>query len=357
MKQKSQKTSFLIALCAFGVAFIYLLRPVLMPLVLASILVILFYPVHSVFLKFFKQRSYLSSFASTLIIFLVFVLPTGLIIALFVNQAVDFLSSVDIQSSFAKLFSDASYQDLVQPIVLQIQEKFKLQLDVPALVSRYSREALGYVYSFSPQVLTGTMGFIFSFVVMHISVFFLFVEGKKVAKAIFDLSPLKTSYEQRLSRVFQNMIYATIYGYVLTAGIQAFLAWIGFAIAGINAPIVFAILTFFMAMVPIVGATSVWLPIALWLYFTGETKWAIFIGIYGAVLISGVDNFIKPMIMNEKSKIHPLVIFFALFGGIKWFGPIGILFGPVIASLFFACIKIYQEDFLRDSSQLPESNI
>jgi len=348
-QKKNQRAAFLVALTAFGISFLYLLRPVLMPVILAAILVILLYPAHNYIRKLLKGREYLASFISTLLIFLFFVLPTGLLIALLVSQAVDIFSQVNIQESFAKLFSQESYQKIVQPFVFQLQEKFHLKIDLPALVGNYSREALRYVYGFSPQVLTGTLSFIFNFLVMHISIFFLFIEGKKVAKTFFDLSPLKASYEDRLSQVFQNMIYATIYGYLVTAGVQAVLAWIGFAIAGVKAPMVFATLTFFMAMVPIIGATAVWLPLALWLYFTGDTKWAFFIGIYGGVLISGVDNFIKPIIMKEKAQIHALVIFFALFGGIKWFGPIGILFGPVIASLFFACIKIYQEDFIKTS--------
>ena len=86
------------------------------------------------------------------------------------------------------------------------------------------------------------------------------------------------------------------------------------------------------------------------MFVQGETGWGIFVAIYGAVVISGIDNIVKPLIIQERTKIHPLLIFFALFGGIKLFGPVGILFGPVITALFLACIRIYREDFLTGSA-------
>ncbi len=350
-----QKRAFVIVLALLGVVFFLLIRPVLMPVMLGAILVILLYPLYSFLLKKFKGRPYLVSFLATFLVFTLLVLPTGLVIALLVNQAIDLVSQLNLKEQIDRLVAHGGYQKFIQPLVLEVQDKLKLQVDVAGLVTRGTRQVLHYVYNFSPQVLSHTAGFIFSFFVMHFSVFFLFIEGKKVIQTILDLSPLHARYETRLSGEIKNMIYATVNGYLVTALVQGALAGVGFAIAGIPAPLVFGALTFFMSLVPIVGATTVWLPIALWLFFQDKISTGIFLSIYGFLVISGIDNFIKPMIIQGKAKIHPLIIFFALFGGIKLFGPIGILFGPVLTALFFACIRIYKEDFLKteETNSLP----
>ncbi len=345
-KQNYQKRAFVFVMVALGVAFFYLMRPMLIPILLGMILVVLLHPTYQVILKFCKGYRYVASSIATLLIFLLLVLPTGIVIALLANQAIDFFSQGNVQETIGRLFTDEAYQRFVQPLMLQLQEHFKFQIDLPRLLMNAARETLRHLTAFSPQVLSLTTSFVFSFFVMHFSIFFLFVEGDKVFKIFLDLSPIKARYEQRLGSDFKNMIYATVYGYLVTALVQAALAGIGFYVAGVPAPLVFGTLTFFMAMVPIVGATAVWLPLTLWLYLQGEKGAAIGLGIYGFVLISGVDNFLKPLIIQGRAKVHPLMIFFSLFGGIKLFGPIGILFGPVITALFFACIRIYREDFV-----------
>ena len=101
-----------------------------------------------------------------------------------------------------------------------------------------------------------------------------------------------------------------------------------------------------MSMVPIVGATSVWLPMGVWFLIQGDTHNGLIVLVYGALIISGIDNILKPLIMRGKVQIPILLIFFSLIGGMALFGPIGILFGPVITALFLACIRIYREEFV-----------
>lgn len=350
LKSLTEKRSFLVLLVALGVIFAILLSPFYIPLFLAAIFNILFYPVYSKFLKFFKGRAYLASFVVTLLIFLMIVLPSGILVGIMVNQSVDLVNQLNSQEFFTDLGSHQIFQSYLSPWVKLIEAKIGINLDLPALILKVGKELAFYVYNFSPQVLLKTAGFFFSFFVMHFSMFFFFVEGPNIVQAILDLSPIEARYESKLAIEFKNMIYATIYGYLLTALIQAILAGIGFAVAGISAPLVFACLTFFMSMVPLIGATAVWLPLSIWVYIQGEAGWALFLFLYGALLISGIDNIIKPMIMRGKANIHILLIFFSLMGGINLFGPIGILFGPVITAMFLACVRIYRSDFIKPVS-------
>ncbi|MBI4411738.1 MAG: AI-2E family transporter [Deltaproteobacteria bacterium] len=345
--QRNERGAFLVVLIALGIAFLFLVRPVLVTVCLGAIICTLLYPLYAMVLKFCRGKKYIASFVSTFLIFLILVLPSGLMTALVVNQIFDVVSDLNASGVFSFWTSQEFYQTHVGPLLTSLYERFKIEIDFGGLLTRVGKEAALYVYNFSPQVLGQTGLFVFNFFVMHFSIFFLFIEGPGIWRALLDLSPLKAKHEKRLTGELKNMIYGTVYGYLATAFVQGVLAGLGFWIAGVPAFMVFGTLTFFMSMVPIVGATSVWLPIAVWIFIQGKTGWGIFMVIYGLVAISGIDNVIKPLIIQERTKIHPLLIFFALFGGIQLFGPIGILFGPVIMALFLASVRIYREDFLK----------
>lgn len=348
----SERRAFLAVLVILGVFFLFLLKPVFWALVLAVILTILLYPLYTFLLRILKGRKRIASFTATFIIFLTLVLPFSWIAVLVVNQVLEILPNLDINELLTTINSKGFYQDHILPLIAQVESALGIQISMADVASKVGSEAARTAYSFSPQVVGQTAYFIFSFFVMHFSIYFLFIEGKELAKVLFDLSPLQQKHELSLTREFKNMIDATVYGYLLTALVQATLAAIGFAIAGVKGFLILGTLTFFMSLVPILGATSVWLPVAIWYLIKGETFWAVFLGIYGGLIVSGIDNIIKPIIMRGKAKVHILLIFFSLIGGLKLFGPIGILMGPVITALFLASIRIYREDFLHKP---PES--
>jgi len=342
-----ERKAFLYALVFLGLGFFLLLKPFIISISLAVIISILLYPIYAFFVRLYKGRKKLASLTTTFLIFLILILPFTLIVIALVNQALNVFSQMDMSDIFTQITSKTFYQNHISPYIIQLEDHFQTTINLRDFASKGAQEFVRYIYSYSPQVLGRTVWVVIGFFAMHFSIFFLFIEGKNVTRILLDLSPLSLKYEQKLIVEFKNMIFATVYGYLLTALVQAALAGIGFAIVGVKAPLVFATITFFMCLVPIVGATSVWLPISLYyLLIEGHMGSGIFLFFYGALVISGIDNIIKPLIMQEKAKIHILLIFFSLMGGLTLFGPIGILFGPIITALFLACIRIYREDFV-----------
>lgn len=141
---------------------------------------------------------------------------------------------------------------------------------------------------------------------------------------------------------------AVIRGQILTSLAQSFAAGVLFAAVGIRAFLFFAVLTFIMSLLP-VGAASIWLPIALWLFLGGlKIKAAIVVGV--GIGISPLDNWIKPAVIGERTRLPYFLLFFGMFGGLAVYGFIGIFIAPVVLSLFFALIKIYQEEYLTSHS-------
>lgn len=343
---QNEKRFFLAALVLFGLGFLWLLQPVFISVFLAGIFSILFYPAYGFFLKLFRGKRYIASFLVTTLVFLILVLPFALMGTLILNEALEFLSRLEIQKNIEILTSQAFYQNSIEPLLRKIEMRFHIAIDIKALVSRGTSFLVQSLYELSPGVVFNAASFIFSFFIMQTTLFFLFVEGKNVSQVVLDLLPLSPTHEVKLVSVLKNMIHATFYGYLLTALIQGVLAGLGFFIVGLDSFLLFGAMVFLMSLVPLVGAISVWLPVAIWLFYQGKTGSAVFMMIYGFVLISGIDNFLKPLIMKGKANIHVMLIFFSILGGIFLLGPVGVLVGPVITALFLTSVQIYRDEFL-----------
>jgi predicted PurR-regulated permease PerM len=166
-------------------------------------------------------------------------------------------------------------------------------------------------------------------------------------RTFMRLSPLDDSHERELIDEFDRISRAVVLATILSAVIQGLLAGIGFWIAGVGAIFLLTMLTIVFAMVPFVGAASVWFPACLWLYFSeGRPMAAILLGIYGAVIVSTSDNFIKPLVLAGQSNLHPLLALLSVLGGVQALGPIGILVGPMVVVFLQTLLNILQREMI-----------
>lgn len=353
-----QKKSLIFLMLALFVLFGFLMRPFFKPIILASIIVILFYPVYSWLEKkltpllsrasgkHWLSPQYVSSFLSTLVVLVVLVFPSAWIITETVRQISDIINALNVQENVSQLLTAENYNLYVQPYLQRIESDYGIVVNLPKYATAMASWLTEVVSHAFPQIFIGTAGVVFNFFIMVVGVYFLFIEGPRLVRLAFDLSPLSVAHEKRLGRQFKNVIDATVLGYLVTSFVQGVLAAVMFKFTGLSSWVVLGAMTFFMSMVPIVGAAGVWIPVSLWFFLTGNYTGGIINVVWGAAVISGIDNFLKPIIIQGKTKIHPLLVFFSLFGGITFFGPIGIIFGPVVTSLLIASIRIYREEYL-----------
>jgi len=319
------------------------MKPFLIPMILASIIAIMVFPVHERVKKFCPKKGKLAATITTVIVFVVFVLPTTIITTILVNQIYQYIGTLDLKDTFGNLFSTDWYTQYILPWVTEFEQRFDIKINLLGVMTQVGKKTASYIYNYSPAALMHTASFIFDFFIMMVGIFFLLIEGPALIRVLFDLSPLRETHERRLSKKLKNTIDASIYGYLVTGVIQGIIAGIIYAIVGLQGFVILGVMTFFMSMVPVVGAAGVWVPVCVWLFLQGQTTEG-FIMLAGGIVISLIDNFIKPIVIEGKSNIHPLLIFFSLFGGIQLFGPLGILFGPVITALLIAMINIYREE-------------
>jgi predicted PurR-regulated permease PerM len=180
---------------------------------------------------------------------------------------------------------------------------------------------------------------------MLIALFFLLVQGEEVVAWLDHISPLRPGQTRELLTEFKKVSFAVIVSTVITAGVQALAALIGYLMARVPHPLFFAGMTFFFAFIPAIGAGVVCLAAAALLALTRHPYAALFLGIWGLVVVGLVDNIVKPYLIKAGMEMRGGVVFFALIGGLGAFGIVGLLVGPLVVALFLALLRIYDRDF------------
>ncbi|MCC9602750.1 AI-2E family transporter [Stieleria sp. JC731] len=191
----------------------------------------------------------------------------------------------------------------------------------------------------------------FSLLIMVISIYFFFVDGPAMVRTLMRLSPLDDNYELQLLHEFEKTSRAVVLASVLSALVQGLLAAIAFFFLGFESYVLLFLVTTVMALVPFLGAASVWLPCTVYLAAVDQRYGAaIFLFIYGAALVSSIDNVIKAIVLHGHSELHPLIALLSVLGGVPVFGPIGILIGPMVVVFLQTLLEILNHELqLRDA--------
>ncbi|MBL9082250.1 MAG: AI-2E family transporter [Planctomycetales bacterium] len=221
------------------------------------------------------------------------------------------------------------------PLVAPIKQFVRLdneQLD--GLVTRI-RSAAGPLALDTTQYVGGLLWeIIVGLVVVLLGVYYFLADGPAMLKALMELSPLDPKHTERLLVDFGNLTRAVVLSMVLAALAQGLLAGAGYLFVGVNSVFLLTLLTILFAMVPLVGATIVWGGICAWIYFYEQrTGTAIGLAIYCAIVVSLADNIIKPLVLQERSNLHPLPALLSVLGGAQALGPIGVFVGPMVLAL------------------------
>ena len=182
-------------------------------------------------------------------------------------------------------------------------------------------------------------------IVLIIAVYFFLIDGPSMVHTLMRLSPLDDNYERRLLLEFDRTSRAVVLASVLSALAQGFLAAIAFYFLGFDSVILLFLITSLMALVPFLGAASVWFPCVIWLAAVEQRlSAAVFLFIYGAAIVSSIDNVIKMFVLHGHSTLHPLFALLSVLGGVHVFGPIGILVGPMVVVFLQTLLEILNHE-------------
>lgn len=197
--------------------------------------------------------------------------------------------------------------------------------------------------------------------IMFVSLFYFMKDGPIIISRIQAILPIKKENLAHLFERFVSISKAIMFGYMVTAFIQGGVALIGFYMVNlffaphgtalISAPLLWAIILSLFSMIPVIGSGFVWAPLSAVLilegYLDGNSSTlfgGIFLFFYGLIFVSNIDNVVRPLLSGRRAKVHPLVVFLGIFGGLVTFGIVGIFVGPLIFALLLSYIKFYEED-------------
>jgi predicted PurR-regulated permease PerM len=188
------------------------------------------------------------------------------------------------------------------------------------------------------------LGFINILLILTL-MFFCFRDGERFLHWLFGIIPMSAVHAEAVALRVYLTVTAVIGSALITALIQGIIAMVGYLIAGVPLAVFFGVLTGFCAMIPVVGAGLVWLPIGIFV-FTQDTSWGIFLLVWGFFLVSLIDNFLKPILIGSRARIPILLIFCSIIGGANVYGVTGLLVGPILIAVLLAFITIYRESYL-----------
>ena len=324
--QKHSRYFFFTCFIAIIILSIYLVRSLITAVVYAMLLTYIFYPIYKK-IKIGVRSENAASILTSLIIIMIIVIPLIFAANALINESVS-------------LFRIARTIDLTD-FEVKISRFLPLNLDI----TDYLQDFLN---NFTLSIARNTSDFLItlprraiSFFAMLFTMFYLFKEGPFLVSKIEDHIPLKDTHKSDLARRFNNIIYASLYGIVLTAVLQGALGALGLWIFGIPSPILWGIVMVILSMLPFVGAYLIWLPAAVFKIVSGDLFNGIGLLIYGVLIVSTVDNIIRPKIVSKKGKVHPVLVLLGVIGGLQVFGLLGIIIGPLILAILMVFFDLY----------------
>ena len=338
---------FLFALLAILSYFI--IKPFLTVIVTSLLVSFVFYPLYKRLTKHVKNEN-AAALLLTVIIFFIITVPLYFMISSVSNEAGIVYTSIKDKYVHGDFFPQKCNID---NFVCRTSSKIETFLKDPQ-VKYYTSTALD---KFTSLLTTGATGFIFTlpkrlldlFIFFFLTFFFL-RDGKYILQRLNTIMPLKSAHKTHIYKKFYDVTYAIIYGQVIISILQGALAIIGFYFMGISNAVLLGMLVFVLGLLPVLGSSLIWAPLGVYYLFTGYVSQqnsivikGIVVLVYGFFVIAGVDTLLKPKIVGDRARVHPVLILLGVLGGLVFFGPIGLIIGPIMLAILFTFIKLYEE--------------
>lgn len=339
---------FLIAIVLIALAAcFFVFKPFLIEIIIAAVLATIFYRPYQALVRFMKGRKNISALLMCLLLMTIIILPTvkGLIYA-GEKSAVAYSEAV-------KYFSEHDASDLLQTPLAQ---KLNLgNLDFVGLsqgtfggvILNFFEKSSNWLISGATATVIGTTNFVVSLFVIIITMFFFFVDGRKMLESLMHLSPLPNKYDREIFVKFREVSYTTMVSTFVVAIGQGVVGAIGFAIIGFPAFLA-GVLVALLSLLPYIGSMIFYIPVGLYYLLMGQIWQGIFILAWGFFIIGTIDNVIRAWMLKGKAQINPIFVVFSILGGIILFGFWGVVIGPLIVSITATIFHIYALEFCEE---------
>ncbi|MGH8659706.1 MAG: AI-2E family transporter [Gammaproteobacteria bacterium] len=326
-----------------------LLAPFFTSLMSAITLTLIFYPIYARLTRLIESRN-IAALLSTLLALVTIIVPLLFAVWLLVKEAAEVFPAAKAWMGTQAGMEDGPLGSKLPPFLAgawtEIHEFLAIwQLDLEEIALNNIRQLGNEITGFGARMVRNVVLTVFDVVALIMALFFFFRDGTRIVWWTVELIPLERENKEQIVQGLGRTLSAVVRGIFITALVQGLLAGAGFAFVGIGFPVLLGFTTAFMALIPFLGATSVWLPVTIFLLLKGTIGTAIVLALWGALVVSLVDNVLRPVLIGEVTKLPTLLLFLGILGGLQAYGFIGLLVGPLLIASVFAFIKIYQQHY------------
>ena len=337
---------FLLALVFSLYLFSVVMEPFLHSFIVASVLAALCYPFYKRCLRFTGYRRYPAAIIVLSLLTLGVALPLTFFLIELIPQASSSITALN-QWLTGKHLGDliAIYGD---PWLLWLDEQFPganvQDMDLRGTLLGYSRTLGQWLLSFGTFLVANTLKLAMHFVLVLVIMFYFFLSGERLVQQITYLCPLKPEQTSNVIESMRRIARSVFVGGLFIASLQGIVGGIGLAMVGIP-PLFWGTVMAFAALVPIVGTSLIWAPATAYLLINGETGQAIFTLFWCIGVVGSIDTVLRPILLRDGAKVPIVFLFLAILGGVKAYGMLGLLYGPMVLGLAAAMITIYGEEY------------
>jgi predicted PurR-regulated permease PerM len=331
-RSRIQTLVFVVA-TAFGIYLCYrLAEPFLPALVWAFALAVLFIPFQR-WLESKLKRSSLAAGVAVLVIGLIVVVP-----ATFVGQRLIQQAAKGAEIIEAKISSGEWRRALeTQPRLASAVDRIEQQIDLPGTVKMLTASLSTAAGSIVKSSVYQMIGFCLTFYLL----FFFLRDRRTALQLLRSLSPLSEMEMDQLCARVSDTIYATVYGTLAVSAVQGLLGGLMFWWLGLSAPLLWGVVMALLAVVPMLGAFVVWMPAALFLVSEGSWGKALILVLWGMLVVGTIDNLLRPILVGNRLKLHTVLAFMSVVGGLMLFGPAGLILGPVVLTITIVLLETW----------------
>ncbi|MCA1794991.1 MAG: AI-2E family transporter [Desulfotignum sp.] len=338
---------FLALFCISLVLLGNLVAPFTAVIVLGVVITNVFRPV---FLLFTKKLSFrMASLLTCAIIFFVVFIPVVFFVGILSKEALDLYNlarDAVFSNQLIQVLENTRALDRLNDLLARagIQKTVSWQ-ELLSPVSELGKMVGFSLFQQARFITSNLLNLVFYFCLMIIVIFYMLMDGKKLIQYLYDLSPLQDEHDKQLFQKFNEMAGAVLIGNGLGGVIQGTAGGLLFLFLGLNSPFLWGVIMGFMAFLPIVGIGIVLVPTAVFYMLKSSVITGIGILVFYGILSWGIEYIFKPKLVGDRMAMHPLIVFFAIIGGLNVYGLMGIIYGPLIATLFLTLSEIYFSSF------------
>jgi predicted PurR-regulated permease PerM len=346
---------FLLALLvgALTLAF-WIFRPFLQPIAFATVIAIGFYPLYLGVSRIVRGPNK-SALLATFIVLLIFILPALLIASAAGGElikAARYFGDRSTEQGGAVAYLADKQQSALRWLAKYVDvEELHLEDAIANLPGQVSKVLLAV----GTRLVGGLAGFAGNAILTFLILFFLFRDGSAAIQNVTSVLPMSRDQSSHLLVGIRDSVVANLYGILAVGLAQGLLTGVALAFLRVPSALLLGLATAFCSLIPIVGTALVWLPTSIYLMATGHLWKGLILIVWGTAVVGTIDNVIRPLVIGRRVELHPLLLLFALLGGLQVFGFIGIFVGPVVISVIAALINLLREELSAAPNILPSA--